>query len=126
MSAELLKAIIFISSALVFYTIGVWSEKKQGILKKWHVIIFYIGLICDALGTHFMSNIAGGFKANLHGVTGLLAILLMLFHAIWATVVLIKNNPESKAKFHKFSIIVWAIWLISYFTGMIVGMNNIH
>lgn len=126
MSTELIKAITFITLALIFYTIGVWSEKKQGELKVWHVVIFYIGLLCDALGTHFMSEIAGGFKINLHGVTGLIAILLMLFHAIWATVVIVKNNEESKAKFHKFSIIVWIIWLIPYFTGMIVGMSRIH
>ncbi|AIY83274.1 putative membrane protein [Clostridium baratii str. Sullivan] len=126
MSAELIRAIIFITSALIFYTIGVWSEKREGELKKWHVIIFYCGLVCDALGTHFMSDIAGGVELNLHGVTGLMALLLMLFHAAWATIVLIKNNPESKAKFHKFSIVVWAIWLIPYFTGMIVGMGRIH
>ena len=110
MSTELIKAITFITLALIFYTIGVWSEKKQGELKVWHVVIFYIGLLCDALGTHFMSEIAGGFKINLHGVT----------------VVIVRNNEESKAKFHKFSIIVWIIWLIPYFTGMIVGMSRIH
>ena len=126
MSTELVKAIVFITSALIFYTIGVWAEKKQGELKVWHVVIFYIGLLCDGLGTHFMSEIAGGFKVNLHGVTGLIAILLILFHAIWATVVIVKNNKELKAKFHKFSIVVWAIWLIPYFTGMIVGMKGIH
>ena len=49
MSTELIRAIIFITSALIFYTIGVWSEKKEGELKKWHVIIFYCVLVFDAL-----------------------------------------------------------------------------
>lgn len=121
----LIRAITFITLALVFYTIGVFSEKKAGVLKKWHVIIFWLGFLCDFLGTHFMSDIAGGiFTFNIHGITGLLAILLMLFHACWATVVLIKNNEKSKKNFHKFSIVVWAIWLIPYITGMIVGMTQ--
>lgn len=118
-------AILFINLALVFYTIGVWSEKKQGTLKKWHVIIFWLGLVCDTLGTTAMGKIAGtGFKLNFHGITGLLAILLMLFHALWASVVLFKNNKEMKLKFHKFSIIVWIIWLIPFLSGAMFGMTK--
>ena len=45
----------------------------------------------------------------IHGISGLAAILLMLFHAIWATVVIIKQNPKQLQNFHKFSIVVWSI-----------------
>lgn len=121
----LIYAVIFINLALVFYTIGVWSEKRQGELKKWHLIVFWIGLLFDTAGTTVMSKIANeGFKLNFHGITGLLAILLMLFHAIWATVVLIKNNEKAKANFHKFSIIVWLIWLVPFLSGAIFGMTK--
>lgn len=116
-------AIIAISLALVFYTIGVWSEKIQGQLKKWHLIIFWIGLAFDTTGTTLMSKIAGqGFKFNFHGITGLLAIVLMLFHAVWATIVLLKNDEAMKKNFHKFSIVVWIIWLIPFISGAIFGM----
>jgi uncharacterized repeat protein (TIGR03987 family) len=116
-------AVIFINSALLFYTIGVWSEKRQGTLKLWHLIMFYIGLTFDTLGTTMMSKIAaGGFKLNFHGITGLLAILLMLFHALWASYVLFKNNEQMKVKFHKFSIFVWLIWLIPFLSGAVFGM----
>lgn len=119
----LMYAVIFINSALLFYTIGVWSEKKQGTLKLWHLITFYIGLTFDTLGTTMMSKIAAdGFKLNFHGITGLLAILLMLFHALWATFVLLKKDEHAKIKFHKFSIFVWLIWLIPFLSGAIFGM----
>ena len=119
----LIYAVIFMNLAILFYSIGVWSEKKQGILKKWHVVVFYIGLIFDTLGTSVMDKIAGGgFTFNFHGITGLLALLLMLFHALWATWVLKKNDENSKLKFHKFSIIVWLIWLIPFASGAIFGM----
>ena len=121
----LVYAIIFITSALIFYTIGVWSEKNQGELKRWHLLLFYLGLIFDTLGTTLMSKIAqGGFQFNFHGITGLLAIILMLFHALWATIVLIKNDEKAKLNFHKFSIIVWIIWLIPFISGAILGMSN--
>lgn len=121
----LLYAIMSITSALVFYTIGVWSEKKQGELKKWHLLVFYLGLLFDTVGTTLMSKLVkGGFEFNFHGITGLLAIILMLFHALWATIVLIRNDEKVKANFHKFSIIVWIIWLIPFISGVAFGMSR--
>lgn len=130
MSNILIFAIVTITLALIFYTIGVFSERKAKSLNKNHVIIFWLGLICDTTGTLTMSKIAksGADTMNvtgqtLHGITGLLAIVLMLFHAVWATYVLYKNDERKKEIFHKFSIAVWIIWLIPYFIGMILGMG---
>ena len=121
----LIYAIITITLALVFYSIGVWSEKLQGILKRWHVVIFWIGFIFDTIGASLMSKMSEGkFQFNLHGITGLLAILLMLFHAIWATIVIVKDNKKSVRNFHKFSILVWCEWLIPYLTGAVFGMGR--
>lgn len=124
MPVTLIFAIITISLALVLYSVGVWGEKIQKTLKPWHVIIFWLGLIFDTTGTTLMSSIAenpGGF--SFHAVTGALAILLMLFHAVWATVVILRKNEKWMQLFHKFSLIVWIIWLIPYFSGVIVGMG---
>jgi uncharacterized repeat protein (TIGR03987 family) len=119
----LIYAIISITLALVFYTIGVWSEKIQGKLKKWHLTIFWLGLTFDTIGTTLMTKIAtSGFRFNFHGITGLLAIVLMIFHAVWATVVFIKKDERAKVNFHKYSISVWLIWLIPYISGAIFGM----
>ncbi|GKX27924.1 membrane protein [Vallitalea longa] len=120
----LVYAIITISLALVFYTIGVWSEKIQGQLKRWHLILFWLGLVFDTTGTTLMSSISENTSIlNFHGITGLLAILLMLFHAVWATIVLTKNNVNTLVKFHKFSILVWLIWLIPFLSGVMIGMR---
>lgn len=114
-----------ITLALVFYTIGVWSEKKQGKLETWHVIVFWCGLMFDTLGTTLMFKIAkDGFDLNFHGITGVSAIVLMLFHVLWATVVLIKKDEKMKLEFHKLSIVVWFIWLIPFISGAIFGMTR--
>ena len=119
----LVYAILAITLALVFYSIGVWSEKIQKDLKIWHVCIFWVGFVFDTTGTTLMSKIAkDGFQLNFHGVTGVLAILLMLIHAVWATRVVVKNDPKARNNFHKFSIFVWLIWLIPYLSGAIFGM----
>ena len=121
----LIYAVTTISLALVFYTIGVWSEKIQGSLKKWHLIMFWIGFIFDTTGTTLMGKLAGDMPTvNFHGITGLAAIILMAVHAIWATTVLLKGGETQKRNFHKFSILVWFIWLIPYISGMVVGMMH--
>jgi uncharacterized repeat protein (TIGR03987 family) len=105
-----------ISLALIFYTIGVWSERLQGKLKAWHLVFFWLGLVCDTWGTGLMLELAGGLTADVHGITGVIAIVLMLIHAVWATIVLVRKDERWIKNFHKFSIVVWLIWLIPYFS----------
>lgn len=119
----LLYAILTITLALVFYSVGVWSEKMQGKLKRWHLVMFWVGFAFDTTGTTLMSKLVNnGFSFNFHGVTGLLAIILMLIHAVWATTVLVKRNADRMKNFHKLSIVVWLIWLIPFISGAIFGM----
>jgi uncharacterized repeat protein (TIGR03987 family) len=115
-------ATIIITSALVFYTIGVWAERFSGRLKWWHFAFFILGLICDTLGTGMMFEFAGGMTFDVHGLTGLTAIILMLIHAIWAFAVLLKKDEGALCNFHKFSIAVWLMWLIPYFSPMFLRM----
>ncbi|MGN0427425.1 MAG: HsmA family protein [Agathobacter sp.] len=127
MTSTLVAAIITITLALVFYTIGVWSEHRAKTLKVIHLVFFWLGLCMDTTGTMLMSRIAdssnksGMFSA--HGVTGLLAIILMIIHAVWATIVLVKKSENASKNFHKFSLVVWIIWLIPYILGTVMGMN---
>ena len=126
MNMKLMIAIIAITMALVFYTVGVFSERHAHVLKKWHVFIFWMGLVCDTTGTLTMSLIAkdnAGAGNPLHAVTGALAIVLMIFHAVWATVTLRGGDEKHMQNFHKFSLFVWLIWLIPYFIGMFIGMQ---
>jgi len=111
-------AAIIINLALLFYSIGVWSEQIQGRLKVWHTAFFWLGLVCDTWGTGMMFESVGGMSYDVHGFSGVLAIALMFVHAIWATVVLVRKDEKMIVSFHKFSIFVWLVWLIPYFSPM--------
>jgi len=91
-------ASIIITAALVFYSIGVWSERISGRLKPWHLIFFVLGLVCDTWGTG------------------------MMFHALWAFFVLRGKDEHAIENFHKFSVAVWAIWLIPYLSPVFFDM----
>ena len=112
-------AVIVINLALLFYSIGVWSERIQGRLKVWHTVFFWMGLVCDTWGTSLMFEMAGGMQFDIHGISGVLAIALMFVHAVWATIVLVKKEERMILKFHRFSVFVWLVWLIPYFSPMV-------
>jgi uncharacterized repeat protein (TIGR03987 family) len=117
-------AVIAINLALVFYTIGVWAERIQGRLKVWHTIFFWMGLVCDTWGTSLMFDYVGGMKYDIHGYSGVLAIVLMFIHAMWATIVLVRKDERMILNFHKFSIFVWLVWLIPYSSPMLLRMTG--
>ena len=111
-----------ITAALIFYSIGVWSERIAGELKKWHLVFFVFGLICDTWGTGLMFKFVGGMSFDVHGISGLIAIVLMFIHALWAFLVLRRNDEKAIKSFHKFSVLVWFIWLIPYFSPMFFAL----
>ncbi|WP_139490127.1 HsmA family protein [Brevibacillus dissolubilis] len=116
-------AVIFINLALISYTIGVWSEKRSGRLQKRHLAFFGFGLLFDTVGTTFMKLLAESTVLNLHGITGLIALVLMLFHTIWAFYVLWKKQENQIKQFHKFSQLVWILWLVPYTIGVVLSFS---
>jgi uncharacterized repeat protein (TIGR03987 family) len=113
LSNLLILATIAIILALLFYTTGVWAEKTSKILKSWHTVTFWIGLLFDTTGTLLMERInkagvppVSDFSASLHGLAGASAIILMAFHAIWATIVLLKRDEKKNQSFHRLSLVV--------------------
>lgn len=126
MQPEVFLSSILITLALVFYSLGVWAERISKYLKTWHLFAFWIGFTFDVLGTYAMQKLSNAPMdfLEMHTLTGQLALWLMLAHAIWASLVIIKKNENARNNFHKFSLIVWLIWLIPYFGGMIMGMTH--
>ncbi len=119
----------FVTAALITYSIAVWGEQVTNDLKPAFVLMFCIGVVCDATGTLLMmidmqagGSVLGFFDAVFHIVTGLAAILLMLIHAVWAIRVLRLGDEDSADKFHKFSKFVWLFWLIPFFSPMVSAM----
>lgn len=126
MTISILMSAVLITLALIFYSIGIWAERIIRYLKKWHVIFFWLGFIFDLLGTYAMHLLATNpFDiTESHTFTGQIALWLMLMHAVWASYIVIKGNEIDRLKFHKYSIVVWFVWLIPYLGGMYLGMNK--
>ncbi len=118
----LIISIVSMFSALACYTSGVWGEKLAGVLRLNHLHFFWAGFLFDTVGTTIMGKIAGVFTFNIHGVTGTTAIVLMMVHAVWATIVLTLKQEKVLRVFHRFSLAVWALWLVPFISGMTMAM----
>lgn len=123
MSPTLIVAVVTILLAAVLYSVAVFAEHRSGVLKPWHVALFWAGLASDTLSTTLMSDLAGGFKFNIHGILGILAILLMIVHAVWATVAIMRADERVLRDFHKFSLAVWSLWMVTLVTGFALALR---
>jgi uncharacterized repeat protein (TIGR03987 family) len=125
-SLPLTAAAGLITLALAFYSLGVWAERIARYLHPWHVAAFWLGFAFDVSGTWAMHRMADGPFDILepHTLTGQIALWLMLLHAAWATRVARKGTEEARTGFHRYSLIVWLIWLVPYFSGLYLGMRG--
>lgn len=112
MSPILIAATTIISLALIAYTIGVFGERQSGTLK---LLTSHFLLDRPRMRLHrhrhheSLAQSSGGSISLLHPVTGGLAIALMLFHATWATCVLLRGNSKQRHNFHRLDICVWLL-----------------
>ena len=66
MNTMLIAAVVAITMALLFYTIGVWWERLERELAGRHLVFFCLGLLCDIAGTGcgLSGAVHGGCRGN--------------------------------------------------------------
>lgn len=120
-----LAAVVGILLAAALYTTATFAERRARILKASHLRLFWSGFVVDVIATTLMTMISGGLSLNLHGVLGVGAILVMLGHSTWATVVLALKQAKLMRQFHTFSLAVWALWMITLVTGFALALPRV-
>ena len=120
MSPILIFAVTAMLLAAVLYTVAVFGERAATTLKPWHLALFWTGLAFDTTGTTLMTDIAGGWRGDLHAYVGLSAVVLMLIHSAWATIALALKKEKVLQGFHRFSIHVWALWMVALISGVVM------
>jgi len=124
MSNYIIIGATFFTLALIFYSIAIWSDYFRQKLERWHIAMFAVGVITDTLGTLFMYLHVGHLIFNAHSISGFLGLFLMVFHLCWGTLVIMNDNVRRQLLFHRFSLFVWFFWLVSYISGVYIGLNR--
>ncbi len=114
--------VIFITSALVFYTISIWSEKFTKIIRPWMVVLMAVGFTCDMIGTGMMFFRSNVHHLNIHTICGYAALLIMLIHLLWA-ILAVENYGKAQEWFNRFSVYAWCLWMIAFISGIPMPSN---
>lgn len=109
-------SMIFIFSALSFYTFSIFKERSMGYLMTWLTIMFFFGFLSDLVGTSIMFSVAKD-KFAPHAVCGYIALGVMLVHLTWAILANCKVG-NCQHYFTKCSIYAWGLWMIAFITGV--------
>ena len=122
METTILIGLILFTFALIVYSVATWAGVKSGILKKWHLILFWIGFVADLSATLAIGWVYGGFQQNTHSYLGAIALLAVLAQNIAATKILKDGDQNWVTSFpKKVSLPVWVIWMASYIAGLLLS-----
>ena len=121
----LLNAVILFTLAMVLYTTSVWGERLQRQLKTWHLAFFTLGVFTDVIATWLTIKFVGSIVFTPHAIFGFTSLFLMALHLVWAIVVYVRDKEAGNKQFHRFSLSVWSLWMISYVTGFVSGMQKL-
>ena len=110
--------------ALILYSIAIWSGRLAGELKAWHLIVFSLGVIIDSLAIWLTIKMVGAIVFTPHAIFGFIALALMVLHFIWA-VVAFKLGRQKSQRFQQLALIVWGVWVLSYLSGFLTGIQKL-
>ena len=120
----LVKAVIYMNLALLFYTYAVFSGRREGLQRK-HLVVFGIGLFFDYLGTRQMNLFASAYgKApEWHNLSGIFSLAGMAFHFLLALLATFLHKADRVNRaFHRVSLTIYSLWLVAFASGAISGM----
>lgn len=104
--------------ALLLYSFVIWSHQLTKSFSLWMVLLFGIGLTADASGTVLLCVAAASrWVFTLHTISGLVALLIMALHFVWA-LLSVKFGGKFEAYFKRFSVLAWFIWLTAFVSGL--------
>lgn len=124
----MVRGIVWMNLALLFYTYAVFSGRRQGLHGR-HLLVFGIGLLCDYLGTTEMSHFARlhGKAPQWHNVSGIASLGGMAFHFVLALAASLMRRAEAVNRvFHRVSLTIYSCWLIAFLSGAVAGMFRLY
>ncbi len=126
MKPIILISVISITLALVLYTIAVWRNWRNKTLTTAQIILLWCGLTADFLATKMMGlSIEGEIVWDFHTISGYAGLVLMGLLAVVGSLAKWKGNEVVLKSFYHYAIPVWIIWVISYATGVIIGLQRV-
>ncbi len=110
---------VFMSLALILYTIGIAMTVITGKVKRRQVILQVMAVCCDVAGTFCMIVNSGWqfIPADFHGWLGYFALCGMVVDMVF--VIKHKKDGLAATPMRVYSALIWATWVVSYSLGFV-------
>jgi len=118
----LIRAVVVVTFALIFYSVGVITEQRKSAVSKWVALFVTAGVLLDIASTTLMIVGSTNIPITVHGVIGYTALLAMLVDAIliwrhW----LMRGSIKVPRGLHIYTRIAYSWWVIVYIAGAIIS-----
>jgi len=124
LNTTLVKAVIVVTFALVFYSIAIISEQRNESISKRVLTFLTAGIIFDISSTTLMIIGSSKIPITIHGFIGYSALAAMLIDTILIWRFWIKNGgihiPKSLNLYTRFA---YGWWVIAYLAGAIIAIS---
>ena len=122
MNSVIIRAVIVVTFALIFYSVAVITEQRKSAINK--LILFFLtgGVLLDISSTLLMIIGSTNIPLTVHGCIGYSALLAMLIDAILVWKHWIRNgNDIMPRKIHLYTRIAYGWWVIAYIVGAVMS-----
>jgi heme A synthase len=109
--------IVFI--ALLFYSIGIFTEQKKKHVTNIVLSFITLGIVFDITATTFMIIGSSNEIFTLHGVLGYSSLTAMFIDAVLLWRYRLKNGADTQVNkgLHLYSRIAYIWWVLAFITG---------
>lgn len=125
MNPIVLTGVVFITLALVVYTVAVILEQRSRRISAAALALFAIGVVADLVATGCMASVATRGLLSPHGALGVSALFAMIVAAVFAWRHRSRfGNQEVPRWLHLYVRFVYLGWVAAYFVGASMAMGR--
>lgn len=124
MSDIIMIALVLYVSVLIFYSLGVLGQNRDKCIKPMHVIYFWLSVVAAVTGIVYLNGHFGEGTISWYMLMAGVGVIWLIGHTIWATAILILRSDQAFYRFQEFSVLIWLVWLVPYFTGLLSGLSR--
>ncbi len=117
-----MRAVIVVSVALVFYSIGAITEQRKAAISRRVLFFLTVGVLLDITSTTLMIINSSNIPLTVHGILGYTALLAMLIDNVLVWRHWLKNGDARVPRsLHLYTRFAYSWWVIAYIAGAIIA-----
>lgn len=122
MNSVIIRAVVVVTFALIFYSVAVITEQKKSAVTKWILFFLTGGVLLDISSTALMIIGSTNIPLTIHGCIGYSALLAMMIDAIliWKHWMSDGDNALPRS-IHLYTRIAYSWWVIAYIVGAVMS-----